>query len=137
MIAKSLAKQAAVARGDGRAPGAPTQPELVEEIFDAARQLKRDVYGNRIVLFAPLYVGNDCVNDCAVLRVPPLEPRGGPPHARRATRSARRSRRSSDRGHKRLILVFGEHPHYDAEFIADCVRAGLRRHASGTARSAA
>ncbi len=43
---------------------AATEPELVEEIFDAARQLKRDVYGNRIVLFAPLYIGNDCTNDC-------------------------------------------------------------------------
>ena len=40
-------------------------PELVESIFETARQLKRDVYGNRIVLFAPLYIGNMCVNDCA------------------------------------------------------------------------
>ena len=38
------------------------------------------------------------------------------------TRSASRSRPWSDRGHKRLILVFGEHPHYDAEFIAECVQ---------------
>ena len=36
-----------------------------EEIFAAARELKRTVYGNRIVLFAPLYVGSYCTNDCA------------------------------------------------------------------------
>jgi hypothetical protein len=39
-------------------------PELRAEIFAAARALKERVYGNRIVLFAPLYVGNRCVNYC-------------------------------------------------------------------------
>ena len=40
-------------------------PELVEEIFEAARRLKRDVYGNRIVLFAPLVRRQPmCTNDC-------------------------------------------------------------------------
>ena len=63
VIAKSLAKQdldvaeAAVLLRAG-------SPELIEEIFDAAHRLKQEIYGNRIVLFAPLYVGNKCVNDC-------------------------------------------------------------------------
>ncbi|HNU69955.1 MAG TPA: [FeFe] hydrogenase H-cluster radical SAM maturase HydG, partial [Myxococcota bacterium] len=35
-----------------------TDPDLQEEMFQAARTLKKTVYGNRIVLFAPLYVGN-------------------------------------------------------------------------------
>lgn len=39
-------------------------PEGLEELFEAARTLKRNVYGNRIVLFAPLYIGNYCINDC-------------------------------------------------------------------------
>ena len=39
-----------------------TDPALLEEMFDAARELKKNVYGNRIVLFAPLYIGNKCVN---------------------------------------------------------------------------
>ena len=39
-------------------------PELLNELFETARELKRDIYGKRIVLFAPLYVGNYCVNDC-------------------------------------------------------------------------
>jgi 2-iminoacetate synthase len=96
-------------------------PELVEEIFAAARTLKQTVYGNRIVLFAPLYIGNHCVNDCSYCAF------------RRSNRET--IRRTLDRdevrhqvqaleqkGHKRLILVFGEHPSYDAQFIAEKVR---------------
>ena len=63
IIAKSLAKEP-LAVEETAVLLAADEPELVEEIFDAARQLKRDVYGNRIVLFAPLYVGNECTNDC-------------------------------------------------------------------------
>jgi len=37
---------------------------LVDEIKEGARELKKKVYGNRIVLFAPLYVGNKCTNNC-------------------------------------------------------------------------
>ena len=114
-----------------------TQPELVESIFEAARQLKRDVYGNRIVLFAPLYIGNECINDCdycgfrrsnrdAIRRT--LDRRGDWP---------RRSRPWSVSGHKRLILVFGEHPRTTSpEFIAEaCARC--TRCTTGTARSGA
>ena len=39
-------------------------PVLIEEIKAGARLLKERVYGNRIVLFAPLYIGNKCVNNC-------------------------------------------------------------------------
>ena len=39
-------------------------PEKVEEIFELARQIKQDFYGNRIVMFAPLYLSNYCVNGC-------------------------------------------------------------------------
>ena len=63
IIAKSLAKEPLSLEETATLLTAE-QPELVEEIFEAARQLKRDVYGNRIVLFAPLYVGNECTNDC-------------------------------------------------------------------------
>ncbi len=37
---------------------------LWEEVFETARLLKEKVYGNRIVLFAPLYLSNECVNNC-------------------------------------------------------------------------
>lgn len=120
VIAKSLSKQP-LSVDETAVLLAADRPEMVEKIFDAARQLKRDVYGNRIVLFAPLYVGNECTNDCRYCAF------------RRSNREAIRRTLDEDeirqqvlaleqKGHKRLILVFGEHPHYDAEFIADCVR---------------
>lgn len=98
-----------------------TQSDLVEEIFEAARKLKRDVYGNRIVLFAPLYIGNYCVNDCAYCSF-----RRSNKDAVRRTLSpqeiVKQVEALEDKGHKRLILVFGEHPQYNAEFIAETVR---------------
>jgi len=96
-------------------------PALVEEIFQAARQLKRDVYGRRIVLFAPLYVGSRCINDCSYCSF-----RRSNPHAPRRTLSAEQTHDQVDvllkEGHKRLILVYGEHGDYDADFIAESVR---------------
>ena len=119
-IAKSLSKQA-LSVAETAALLQADDPALVEEIFAAARRLKRDVYGNRIVLFAPLYVGNQCVNDCLYCGF-----RRSNPQAVRRTLDREEIRRQIaamvSRGHKRTILVFGEHPAYDAEFIADCVR---------------
>lgn len=96
-------------------------PGLIEEIFEAARELKRRVYGNRIVLFAPLYVGNECINDCRYCAF-----RRSNPDAIRRTLSMEELRAQlealENKGHKRLILVFGEHPRYDATFMAECVK---------------
>ena len=39
-------------------------PEKIEEVYALAQQIKKDFYGNRIVLFAPLYLSNYCVNGC-------------------------------------------------------------------------
>ncbi len=121
IIDKSLAKQALSVEETAVLLSAD-QPELVERIFQAARQLKRDVYGNRIVLFAPLYIGNDCVNDCQYCAF-----KRSNPNAIRRTLMEHELREQvealENQGHKRLILVFGEHPRYDADFIADCVRA--------------
>lgn len=120
IIAKSLSKQPLALEETAELLAADS-PELVEEIFAAARRLKRDVYGNRIVIFAPLYIGNFCVNDCKYCAF------------RRSLRSTVRKTLSEDevvaqvealedKGHKRLILVFGEHPDYTPEYIADTVR---------------
>ena len=120
LIAKSLSKQP-LAVEETAVLLAADQPELVEEIFDAARRLKRDVYGNRIVLFAPLYVGNECVNDCQYCGFRRSNRdeirRTLEPHELRAQIEALLAK-----GHKRTILVFGEHRRYSPEFIADCVR---------------
>ena len=64
VLAKSLAK-AALTVEETAVLATVEDHDLIEEIFQAARELKQRVYGNRIVLFAPLYVGNSCTNDCA------------------------------------------------------------------------
>ena len=120
VIAKSMAKEP-LQLEETAALLSAEEPALVEEIFEAARQLKRDVYGNRIVLFAPLYVGNQCTNDCAYCGF-----RRSNREAIRRTLAPAELRSQVEallaKGHKRTILVFGEHPHYSPEFIADCVR---------------
>ena len=118
-IDKSLAKTALTAAEAADLINA-TDPELVEEIFAAARRLKQEVYGNRIVLFAPLYIGNECVNDCAYCAF-----RRSNRNEIRRTLSLEEIRQQvtalENQGHKRLILVYGEHPRYDADFIHDTV----------------
>lgn len=95
--------------------------DLVEEIKEGARELKKRVYGNRIVLFAPLYIGNKCSNNCMYcgFRVTNTS-------ARRKTLSDDEIRDEvealEDNGQKRLILVYGEHPEYNPEYIAHTVR---------------
>jgi len=120
IIAKSLSKTALDVEETAQLLAAD-DPQLVEEIFEAARQLKRSVYGNRIVLFAPLYVGNQCVNDCLYCGF-----RRSNPEACRRTLKAEELKAEvqtlESRGHKRLILVFGEHPLYRPENIAEAVR---------------
>lgn len=120
IIAKSLSKQA-LSLAETATLLKADDPDLTEEIFAAARQLKRDVYGNRIVLFAPLYIGNLCSNDCQYCAF-----RRSNPDAVRRTLSPDEIRAQvaamQNRGHKRLIVVFGEHARYNAELIADTVR---------------
>ncbi len=98
-----------------------TDPELIEEIKAGARQLKENVYGSRIVLFAPLYVGNYCTNNCKYCGF-----RVSNKTAERKTLDQKELitnvQALEEAGHKRLILVFGEHPMYDADYIADTVR---------------
>ena len=121
VIAKSLAKTA-LSVGETATLLTATDPELIDEIFAAARQLKRDVYGNRIVLFAPLYIGNDCVNDCLYCAFR----HSNRDEVRRTLARdeiVRQVEALENQGHKRLILVFGEHPRYDADYIHDCVQA--------------
>jgi len=120
IIAKSLAKEP-LQVAETSVLLATEDPSLVEEIFETARNLKRNVYGNRIVLFAPLYIGNHCLNDCVYCAF-----RTSNTNAvrRTLTRDEIRAQLEAleNKGHKRLILVFGEHPLYNADFIADCVR---------------
>ncbi|HRB91757.1 MAG TPA: radical SAM protein, partial [Fervidobacterium sp.] len=94
--------------------------ELLEEIFQAARTLKERIYGNRIVLFAPLYIGNDCINDCVYCGF-----RSSNPEIYRKTLTMEELQNEVkalvSKGHKRLIVVYGEHPRYSPEYIAETI----------------
>ena len=120
IIAKSLNKQALSTEETARLLLAD-DPALIEEIFNAAEELKRRVYGNRIVLFAPLYIGNECVNNCSYCA---FKRSNATAIRRTLTETEIRAQVEAleNKGHKRLILVFGEHQSYDPQFIADCVR---------------
>jgi len=95
--------------------------DLIEEIKEGAKELKRRVYGNRIVLFAPLYIGNRCTNNCKYCGF-----RTSNAEAIRKTLDdneiIKEVEALEDNGQKRLILVYGEHPDYSPEYIAHTVK---------------
>lgn len=97
-------------------------PDLVAEMEAAAAEIKRRVYDNRIVTFAPLYLSNYCVNSCRYCGF------------RRENKSIRRLTLTMDQirrevaalagriGHKRLIVVYGEHPVSDIDYMVESIR---------------
>lgn len=120
IIAKSLSKQRLNLEETAVLVNT-TDPELVEEILQGARTLKETIYGNRIVLFAPLYIGNKCTNNCKYCGF-----RASNKEAIRKTLSdeeiVQEVEALEENGQKRLILVYGEHPSYSPEYIAHTVR---------------
>ena len=84
-------------------------PERNERIFKLAEQIKKDFYGNRIVMFAPLYLSNYCVNGCTYC---PYHLKNK--HIARKQLSQEEIRKEvialQDMGHKRLALEAGEDP---------------------------
>jgi len=92
--------------------------DIFEEMKETAAKVKKKVYDNRIVTFAPLYMGNYCVNNCLYCAF------------RRENNIIKRKVLTYDEieeetkilageiGHKRLIVVYGEHPKTDVEYIA-------------------
>ncbi len=120
VIAKSLDKQRLTLAETATLINA-TDPDLIEEIKQGARTLKEKVYGQRIVLFAPLYIGNHCTNNCAYCGF-----KASNKKIKRVTLDhddlVAQVKALENTGQKRLILVYGEHPGYDADFIAESVR---------------
>ena len=127
VIAKSLDKQRLTLEETAVLVNA-SGTDLIDEIKEGARELKQKVYGNRIVLFAPLYVGNRCVNNCKYCGF-----RASNTTAIRKTLSdgelIKEVEALEDNGQKRLILVYGEHPDYSPEYIAHTVKTvyGVKR----------
>ncbi len=97
-------------------------PELNEKMFALAREIKQRFYGNRIVMFAPLYLSNYCVNGCVYC---PYHMKNK--HIRRVKLTQEQIRAEvialQDMGHKRLALETGEHPTMNPiEYILESIR---------------
>lgn len=107
-----------------------SDPELLGEVFQAARRVKEKIYGNRLVLFAPLYISNLCGNECVYCAF------------RAANRALARRALTQDeiagevkhlveQGHKRILLVAGEaYPRGGFRFILEAIDT-VYRTASG------
>ena len=97
-------------------------PELQEKIFELAREIKGKLYGNRIVMFAPLYLSDWCINGCVYC----------PYHSKNRTIPRRKLSQDEireevialqDMGHKRLAIESGEDPvHNPIEYILDSIK---------------
>ncbi len=95
--------------------------EIEERMYAIARRLKQQIYGNRIVMFAPLYLSNHCVNGCVYC----------PYHAKNKTIPRRKLTQEEirrevialqDMGHKRLALETGEHPKFSPiEYVLESI----------------
>ena len=84
-------------------------PEKNEEIYKLAEQIKKDFYGNRIVMFAPLYLSNYCVNGCLYC---PYHAKNKHICRKKLTQDEVRQEviALQDMGHKRLAIEAGEDP---------------------------
>lgn len=97
-------------------------PEKIQKIYALAEQLKKDFYGNRIVMFAPLYLSNYCINGCVYC----------PYHAKNKHIARKKLTQEEivkevtalqDMGHKRLALEAGEDPvNNPIEYILECIK---------------
>ena len=96
--------------------------EKVKKMYDLAEQIKKDFYGNRIVMFAPLYLSNYCVNGCLYC----------PYHSINKTIPRKKLTQEEiknevialqDMGHKRLAIESGEDPvHNPIEYILESIK---------------
>ncbi len=93
-----------------------------EEIYQLARDIKQEFYGNRIVMFAPLYLSNYCINGCEYC---PYHAKNKHIPRKKLTQEEIRKEviALQDMGHKRLALEAGEHPLYNPiEYILKSIQ---------------
>ncbi len=96
-------------------------PELTEKMYALAEEIKKAFYGNRIVIFAPLYLSNYCVNGCLYC---PYHTSNHHIARKKLTQEevAAEVRALQDMGHKRLAIESGEDPlHNPIEYILECI----------------
>ncbi|MBO4618955.1 MAG: [FeFe] hydrogenase H-cluster radical SAM maturase HydG [Victivallales bacterium] len=110
-------------------------PEKNQEIFALAEQIKKDFYGNRIVLFAPLYLSNYCVNGCVYC---PYHLKNKHIVRKKLTQEEIRKEviALQDMGHKRLAIESGEHPvENPIEYILESIKTIYSvKHKNGSIR---
>ena len=109
--------------------------EIEERMYGIARRLKERIYGNRIVMFAPLYLSNHCVNGCVYC---PYHAQNKHIPRRRLTQEEIRREviALQDMGHKRLALETGEHPKLSPiEYVLESIKTIYSiRHKNGAIR---
>lgn len=96
--------------------------DKTKEIYDLAERIKKDFYGNRIVMFAPLYLSNYCINGCLYC---PYHLKNKHIARKKLTQEeiAKEVIALQDMGHKRLAIEAGEDPvNNPIEYILDCIK---------------
>lgn len=96
--------------------------EKIGQMYDLARQIKKDFYGNRIVMFAPLYLSNYCVNGCIYC---PYHMKNKHIARKKLTQEEVKNEvvALQDMGHKRLAIEAGEDPvNNPIEYILECIK---------------
>lgn len=96
--------------------------EKLDEIYALAQQIKKDFYGDRIVMFAPLYLSNYCVNGCVYC---PYHAKNKHICRKKLTQEEVKNEviALQDMGHKRLAIEAGEDPvNNPIEYILDCIK---------------
>lgn len=96
--------------------------ERIAKIYALAEQIKKDFYGNRIVMFAPLYLSNYCINGCTYC---PYHAKNKHIARKKLTQEVVRAEviALQDMGHKRLALEAGEDPvNNPLEYILECIK---------------
>jgi 2-iminoacetate synthase len=96
-------------------------PEKIHELYSLAEKIKKGFYGNRIVMFAPLYLSNYCVNGCTYC---PYHLKNK--HIARKKLTQEEVRKEvvalQDMGHKRIVIEAGEDPvNNPIEYILECI----------------
>ena len=97
-------------------------PEIHEKIFGLAEEIKEKFYGNRIVMFAPLYLSNYCINGCKYC---PYHGQNKHISRKKLTQDQIREEVTAlqDMGHKRLAIEAGEDPKNNPlEYILESIR---------------
>ena len=97
-------------------------PEKIQDMYDLAAEIKKEFYGNRIVLFAPLYLSNYCVNGCVYC---PYHKKNQHIARKKLTQEeiVKEVTALQDMGHKRLAIEAGEDPiNNPIEYILECIQ---------------